>query len=148
MPKTPRRTTATADEVMATHTPEVRALVERIRAVIFKAVPDVVETANLGWHSLSFTHPAAGYFCGLFPKQDEVEMVFEFGVLLPDPEGLFDRLGRQVGFINIRRPRDIRARPLKQLLRSALSLPASRQARMEMIRAGATVNAPPSRRPL
>jgi len=64
--------------------------------------------ARLGYH-----HPDGGYLCGLFPQRDSVKLGFEFGVLLPDPDGLLEGRGRQVRYLVIRGRKDIRVRAIK-----------------------------------
>jgi hypothetical protein len=137
VPRKPARPPAAPADILAGHSPLVRALAHDLRALIQKAVPNAVETANPGWHSLNFSHPVAGYFCGLFPRADDVQMAFEFGALLPDPHGLLTGDTRQVRYVFVRSKRDIRARALAQLLRAAVELPLTRAEKLALIRAGA-----------
>jgi len=76
--------------ILQDHTPDVQAIAERLRALIRATVPDAIESAHAVWHSINFTHPESGYFCGIFPRPKQVTLVFEFGVLLPDPDHLLD----------------------------------------------------------
>jgi hypothetical protein len=124
----------TVEALLATHTPEVQTLVERLRRIVQRAAPEATETARLRWHSLNYHHPTLGYFCGIFPLQDSVSLLFEFGVLLPDPAGLLRGDGKQVRFVPIRRPGDIRVKAIRQLIRAALDLPADRATRLALIR--------------
>src|SRR5687768_10871958 len=98
----------TPDAILARHTPAIRALAERLRALVRRTVPEAAERANAGWHSLSYHHPSAGYFCGIFPQADDVLLAFEFGVLLPDPDGLLEGEGKQVRYVRLRRASAIR----------------------------------------
>jgi hypothetical protein len=47
-------------------------------------------------HSINYRDTAAGFVCAIFPTADRVQLVFEHGVLLPDPAGLLTGAGRQV----------------------------------------------------
>jgi hypothetical protein len=134
---TKRNPSLSADAILRDHRPDIRALAERLRAIIRDTAPDAIESANAGWHSLSYHHPQSGYFCGLFPRADDVLLVFEFGVLLPDPDDILEGDGKQVRFVTVRREKDIRVRALKKLLRAALELPASRQVKLALIRSAA-----------
>ena len=94
--------------VLETHSLPVRESVERLRVLIRATVPDAIESAHAVWHSLSYKHPASGYFCGIFPQSDRVDVAFEFGVLLPDPdrvlEGAHADTGR-LGTLSVRGPK-------------------------------------------
>jgi hypothetical protein len=54
-------------------------------AAVRAADPDVAPRVYRGWRGIGFRHPEAGYVCGVFPKDDGVELVFEHGASLPDP---------------------------------------------------------------
>jgi hypothetical protein len=125
------------EALLTPHTPEVRALVERLRRLVKRSVPEATEAVQPSWHSLNYRHPAQGYFCGIFPFIGGVKLVFEFGVLLPDPAGLLQGEGKQVRFVHLRRLSDIRVKALQGLIRAALELPADRTAKLELIRARA-----------
>ncbi len=86
----------TVDELLADHTDEVIDLAERLRAVVLGAHPQLIERARPGWHSINYRDPAAGFVCALFPAADRVQLVFENGARLPDPEGRLSGTGRQV----------------------------------------------------
>jgi hypothetical protein len=70
--------------------PETRAVLSEARSLIMTTIPEATEKVNLGRKSLNFSHPNVGYFCGLRPVDDRVTVEFEFGVLLPDPDGILD----------------------------------------------------------
>ncbi len=127
----------TPEDILAEHTPEVRALAELLRQLIRETIPEATEAAYPVWHGIGYRHPETGYFCAIFPFQDEVKLGFEYSVLLPDPTGLLHGDGRQVRYIHIRGQKDIRVRPLKALLRAAANLPGDRATKLALIRAGA-----------
>ena len=55
--------------------------------------PEAVEKAYPSWHGIGYRLPESGYFCGICPLADSVKLGFEFGVLLPDPQGLLEGQG-------------------------------------------------------
>jgi hypothetical protein len=67
---------------------EIRSTLDALRALVVATVPAVTERLNLGWRSISVSHPRVGYSCGLFLFDDRIEVAFEFGILLDDPEGV------------------------------------------------------------
>jgi hypothetical protein len=137
MPKRKPGASTQVEDILESHNPEVRALVERLRKIIRNTVPDAMESAHPVWHSIGYRHPESGYFCGIFPQADRVDLAFEFGVLLPDPDSLLEGAGKQVRYMRIRREKDIRVRALKKLLLAAIDLPASRDVKLGLIRSSA-----------
>jgi hypothetical protein len=70
--------------------------VEAEVAAVVTAQPQLVEAVRRGWHSLNYHDPAAGFVCAMFPVADAVQLVFERGAELPDPDGLLTGRGKQV----------------------------------------------------
>lgn len=82
--------------LLAQHSAAVAATARRVRGAVLRGHPDLVERVRHGWHSINYRDPAAGFVCAIFPMADRVQLVFEHGVLLPDPAGLLTGSGRQV----------------------------------------------------
>lgn len=116
----------TPDAILTAHTPHVRALAERLRALVRDAMPDAREVAYPGWHAIGYRHPTSGYVCGIFPLRDRVRLVFEHGVELPDPLGVLRGDGTQVRYVEARRRADIQIGALRALLHAAVGLRARR----------------------
>lgn len=129
---------ASVEALLARHTPEVRALVERLRRLVRQTVPEATEAVQPRWHSLNYRHPSQGYFCGIFPFTEDVKLIFEFGVLLPDPAGVLQGDGKQVRFVHVNKSGDIRVKAIQQLILAALDLPVDRTTKLELIRARAS----------
>ena len=124
----------TPEEILTGHTPEVRELCEALRSLVRAEVPEAIEVAYPSWHGIGYHHPRCGYFCAIFPMKDTIKLGFEFGVLLPDPEGMLTGDGKQVRYVNIHRQADIRAEAIRQLIQAALSLPPERDVKLWMIK--------------
>mgnify|MGYP001581345012 FL=1 len=88
-----------------------------------KAVPALSEAAYPGWKAVGFRHAKAGYVCGVFPSAVGVRLIFEHGAKLADPDGLIKGAGRvkQVRYVTIRSPADIKVRALTRLVRAAVA---------------------------
>ncbi len=84
------------EALVAAHTDEVAELTKELRRLLLGARPELSERVRAGWHSLNYHHPDAGYVCGLFPRAAHVDLVFERGALLPDPERRLHGTGRTV----------------------------------------------------
>ncbi len=134
MPKAKSGSTTSVEDILADHTPPVRLLVERLRGIIRQTVPEATEAAHPVWHSIGYRHPRGGYFCGIFPFQDRVDLAFEFGVLLPDPDRLLEGDGKQVRYLRIKDENDIREPALKALLQAAIDLPERRDVKLGLVR--------------
>jgi len=108
------------EDILAGHTPEVQAVAESLRKLVKEAVPEAIEKAYPGWHGIGYRHPQSGYFCAIFPQKDSVKLGFERGVLLPDPDGLFEGAGSQVRYVHVKDRRDLRVEAIRKLLRAAI----------------------------
>lgn len=119
--------------------PETRAVLSELTSLIIRSIPEATEKVNLGWRSVNFSHPSVGYFCGLFPVDDRVVVAFEFGVLLPDPDGILDSrsCAKPVRYARIRSLDALPRASLKRLLRAAVPLPRERSTRIALARSGA-----------
>jgi len=114
---------------------EVRAIAEGLRSLIRESMPETTESGHPTWHSINYRHPKAGYVCGIFPHKDSVDLVFEFGILLPDPYQVLQGEGKQVRYMPITKIEEINKTAIKQLIGEALSLPISRAVKFDLIRA-------------
>jgi hypothetical protein len=85
-----------AETLLADHTDAVARTTGRLRDILLAARPELDERARPGWHSINYHSPVAGFVCALFPGADRVDLVFEHGAQLPDPERRLVGDGRQV----------------------------------------------------
>jgi hypothetical protein len=125
------------DGLLSAFDPEIGDLTRRLCQFVVSAAPEARQKVNPGWGSLNFSHPGVGYFLGLFPGADRVDVAFEFGVLLPDPKDLLKGEGSQVRYLRLGAGEDLPEDELRHLIEAALDLPASRDERLEMVRSGA-----------
>ncbi len=116
-------------ELLGSYPPPIREVAYRLRKVVLEVAVNANEKANKGWRSISYRHPDVGYFCGIFPFEDHVDLIFEFGVLLPDPGEMLKGEARQVRYLRFREVKDIHVQPLRRLLGAALTLPTSHSVR-------------------
>jgi hypothetical protein len=104
------------------------AIVQRLRRLVRSAVPDATERVYPVWRGIGYRHPEAGYFCGIFPLRAHVGLAFEYGALLPDPNGYLQpgrTSSRKVRYLEFRGEGDVHARVVKQFVRTAVSFKAS-----------------------
>lgn len=84
----PAKSPVRPEDILAQHPQAIRELAARIRAIVGEVIPNRTERAYSGWHGIGFRHPQAGYFCGLFPSDEQIKIVFEHGRVLSDPAGI------------------------------------------------------------
>ncbi len=111
------------EDLMGSYPPPIQETAENLRRIIFEIAPTATEKANKGWRSISYRDSQLGYFCGIFPFQDRVDLIFEFGALLPDPGNLLQGETKQVRYLRFHTPDEIDAEPIKHFLLAALELP-------------------------
>jgi hypothetical protein len=94
------------------YAPPIRAVAERLRAVVRRAVPDAVERVRPGWRLIGYD-VAVGkrtrYFAFVAPEPEHVHLGFEYGAWMADPHHLLlgDHLNlRKVRFVTYR-PGDV-----------------------------------------
>ncbi len=75
--------------VMRRWTPAQRRLAVACQGLVRRVIPTMYERAYPGWNAVGFRDPQAGYVCGIFPVAHGLDLVFEHGAALADPEGLF-----------------------------------------------------------
>ncbi len=117
------------EQLLDDHTDDVVRTAQRLRDVLLGAHPDLTERARTGWHSINYTHPAAGFVCALFPYADRVDLVFEHGALLPDPDGHLTGTTRQVRTLRVRADEDVDPDVVVDFLDAAVELGAGLRAR-------------------
>lgn len=109
------------EDLLATSFLEAREIVEALRLLVRDTVPDAVEYYSRGWGAIAYRHPKAGYFVGIFPLKDNVTLLFEHGIDLPDPDGVLTGSGTQTRVIPIRAVDAIPENAIRVLLREALA---------------------------
>jgi hypothetical protein len=115
----------------------VRTLVAELSALIESAAPGAREAVRLETRCLRYSHARCGYFCGLYPQVSSAQLLFEFGVLLPDPEGLLEGDGPHVRFATVWANQPLRAPALRRLVAASYDLPRKRSDKLDLVDARA-----------
>jgi hypothetical protein len=128
--------------------PETRVILSELRSIILTTLPEATEKVTLARRSLNFSHPDVGYFCRLRPDDGQVTFELEFGVLLPDPDGILigNSCAKQVRYARFRSTAALPRTGIRRLLRAAVSLPPERATRLALVRSGAMLVVPAPRR--
>jgi len=93
---------------------------EEARHVILETVPDAQERIYSAGRGIGYHVPGVGVRFGIFFTEKSVALVFPYGKLLPDPEGLIDGHSGKSSWMNIRPGKPIPHEALSRLLLAAL----------------------------
>jgi hypothetical protein len=117
------------DDLLTDHSEPVAGTVLQLRAVLLGGRPELVERVRTGWHSVNYHHPAAGFVCAVFPYADRVQLVFEHGAVLPDPDHRLTGTGRQVRALEFATEADVDAEVVLEFLDLAVEVGAGTRRR-------------------
>lgn len=104
--------------------PAARRLSSALRTLISKVYPDVVEVP---WPKLKVIGYGVGpmknteHFCYIGVYGTHINLGFNYGINLPDPNGLLEGTGKKFRHMKIMDLRDLNQPALKALLRAAVA---------------------------
>jgi hypothetical protein len=110
------------DEIVATCSPEIRDLALQTRALIREVMPDVVQVP---WPKQRIIGYGVGpkkmseHFCYISLQKNDVNLGFNYGSELPDPENLLKGTGNLFRHVKITKSDDLANPALRQLLVAA-----------------------------
>ena len=119
-----RLTDAELDTLLDRFDPAVAGLSRRLVATIGDIRPELEAKVRLGWGSVNFRHPKAGFLCAVFPSPDHVSLIFEHGRLLDSPLLVDDGKVKQVRWIPFRPGDEIPVDDIAILIAEAVALRA------------------------
>ena len=92
------------DELLARHTPEVRAATRALEAVIREEVPEVVVQFDPGNGLLAFgrSMKMRDLLFALIPHVGWVNLQLADGALLPNPDALIEGTGKRIRHVKVR----------------------------------------------
>jgi hypothetical protein len=73
------------------YSPGIRRAVDRLRAVVKRAVPDAIERVRPGWGLIGYDVPVGKrtrYFAFVWPEPEHAHLGFEYGIWMGDPDGI------------------------------------------------------------
>ncbi|TAH51648.1 MAG: DUF1801 domain-containing protein [Chloroflexota bacterium] len=115
----------TPAEFLNAYPPPLRELANALRMFVKEIVPDAVEGVN-GWGLLAYRvqmGKKSAYWGWIGADGDHAHLGFEYGILLHDPKNLLEGHNlRQVRYVTIRHPREIRKRDFAKLVRQAVEI--------------------------
>lgn len=115
-------TYGTFEDILTTSTPAAQDIAHRLRALIIDVYPNVVEVP---WP----TQRVAGYgvgpkkstehFCYISASKNHVNLGFNYGAEVPDPEGLLEGTGTMFRHTKIKQLAEVERPALRHLLEAA-----------------------------
>jgi hypothetical protein len=110
------------DEIVADSSPRVRDLATRTRVLIRDVMPEVVEVPWTRQRVVGYgvgPKKMSEHFCHITLHKNHVNLGFNYGSELPDPEGLLQGSGKLLRHVKITSPEDLSDPALRQLLEVA-----------------------------
>ncbi len=117
-----RQDAAAYAEIVARSSPEVRELATRARALVLDVMPRAFEVVWSGQGIAGYgTGPRkmSEHFCWISPQRAHVNLGFNYGAELPDPEHLLEGTGRLFRHVKLRSVDDVNRSALRQLVEAA-----------------------------
>jgi len=115
----------TPEQFLADYHPIEQELCNLLRDLVKQALPNVIERVRPGWRLIGYNVPNGkrnSYIGWIAPFKGGADIGFEYGVLLDDPDRLLigaDRTVKQVRWITIWKPSDIRPDAFARLIKQA-----------------------------
>jgi hypothetical protein len=129
--KTKSPSPVTPEEYLAPLPRAVRAAAHDVRALVVECLPGAVERVYTGWNLIGYRIPDGSksrYCCYLYATPERVELGFEYGRLLTDPDRILEGEGTQVRKIVFRTKSDIKKRAVRRVILEAAMITKERSA--------------------
>jgi len=120
---------------LASHDPHVARLALAVREMVLEEAPDAIESSFKAYAvvmAFSFTgKPLKDGFCHVVTYSSYVNLGFNRGALLPDPNRVLAGTGKMIRHITFRNQNDLERAFVRRYLRAAIELatPATSKAR-------------------
>ncbi len=103
---------------------DVRDLALKMRETILKSVPNAREKIYTGWQTIGYSHNGGmkSQFCAISPQRDRVNVYFNRGTDLDDPDHLLEGTGKNMRHVKVRTLKDAQSKALKELIKAVAAL--------------------------
>lgn len=119
-------------EILRPHTKNIITIVNDLRNKIKKVFPEFEERGYPVWKAIGFRDRNSGYVCGIFPFEQNVRLIFEWGILLKDPYRILLGDTKQVRYLEYSSVKEINIDVIRDFLNQSLGLPYGKKEK-EMI---------------
>ncbi|MDB5096409.1 MAG: hypothetical protein JWM80_830 [Cyanobacteria bacterium RYN_339] len=110
------------DTILSTYDPQVQALARAAHALVYDVLPQTVQVDWVRQKNVGLgTGPKkqTEHFAWIQPHKAHVNLGFNYGVELPDPEGLLEGTGALFRHVKLRSLDDLQRPALRALLEAA-----------------------------
>ena len=109
------------EDFLADYKPEVRDLALKVRELVRSVLPEAHESVHTGYKTITYgTGPRmSDEICYIAPLSSSVNLGFNYGTQLPDPNGLLKGTGKLLRHIKFESPDEIVTPGLTELLEMA-----------------------------
>lgn len=116
------------ESLLASYSPEVRALALKARALVLEVMPELLEQVDVPGKLLGYgwSPTYKDTVCVIMPLKAGVNLGFARGAELPDPEGLLTGTGKRARHVRLSMPADVERPALRALLEAAAGRVAAR----------------------
>ena len=117
-------TLGTFKDALARSNPKTKKIANALRKLISEVYPKVVEVP---WPRLQVIGYGIGpkksteHFCYIAPYGEHVNLGFNYGLSLLDPDQLLEGAGKKFRHVKIQTIEDVKRSPLKKLLQAAIN---------------------------
>lgn len=111
------------DEFLSNYTEEVVVIALKLRAVLLKQLPGIIEQADIPAKMIAYCYGQKypDMVCTIIPSKKGIKLGFYKGVDLPDPHNLLKGKGKISRYVEISSAEQIKSPGLKKLIESALA---------------------------
>ena len=108
------------DNFLALYDSKVRELALQVRELVYLVIPDAVENVQTGWKHIGYgsSTKMTDQICYIAPLKSSVNLGFNRGAEIPDPERLLVGTGKLLRHVKIKKAEDINQR-IVDLLKAA-----------------------------
>ena len=112
------------DNFLSSYGEEVFASALKLRNVVMKNLPDVIEQIDQPAKMIAYCYGQkySQLICMIIPSKKGLKLGFNRGVELPDPESILEGAGKISRYVEIKSDSQIKSAAIKKLLKEAYSL--------------------------
>lgn len=144
-PKQTKNNSEIISEILKPHTKKVIEIVSSLRNKIKREFPEFEERGYPVWKAIGFRDKNSGYVCGIFPFEEKVRLIFEWGVLLQDHSKILLGDTKQIRYLEYSSAKEIEMNVVRNFLDQSLGLPKGKKEKEMIIESKVQVKKPSSK---
>jgi hypothetical protein len=111
------------EKLLSKYDPRIRALAEKIRALVLDVFPDAREKTYWGWSNTwyGWSEKTSDAVFSISPLKAHVQLYFLRGTELSDPDGLLEGTGKKLRHVNVRDAAYLKSPSLRRLMKRAIA---------------------------